>query len=135
MQSDNENTASSAESTLDSIESSKESTLEWLMELDRDEPEENLFDAETSFRDFMAQHDAETLEEIASAACGYATHVLGAEIFGRGDVLNLIKRGSGDTATREEGLRAFGILLNEGQIEKIRRGQFRLTRHSPYHRG
>ncbi|RLQ23785.1 response regulator [Seongchinamella sediminis] len=28
---------------LDTVESSKESTLEWLMELDRDEPEENLF--------------------------------------------------------------------------------------------
>ncbi len=43
MQSDNENSATSTEPSLDTIESSKESTLEWLMELDRDEPEEHLF--------------------------------------------------------------------------------------------
>ncbi len=32
--------------TQDALEGSKESTLEWLMELDRDEPEENLFKVE-----------------------------------------------------------------------------------------
>ena len=43
MQSDNDNSVAIAETLQDTIESSKESTLEWLMELDRDEPEENLF--------------------------------------------------------------------------------------------
>ena len=42
MQSDKKITAET-DVLLDTIESSKESTLEWLMELDRDEPEENLF--------------------------------------------------------------------------------------------
>ena len=43
MQSDNEN-ALVADSAVDTtIESSKERTLQWLMELDRDEPEESLF--------------------------------------------------------------------------------------------
>ena len=41
MQSDKENVPVTA--AVDTIESSKESMLEWLMELDRDEPEENLF--------------------------------------------------------------------------------------------
>ncbi len=43
MQSDNENSLAPTEPLVDTIESSRESTLEWLMELDRDEPEENLF--------------------------------------------------------------------------------------------
>ncbi|WP_165954149.1 hybrid sensor histidine kinase/response regulator [Seongchinamella unica] len=43
MQSDKDNSARSTEPMLDTIESFKESTLEWLMELDRDEPEESLF--------------------------------------------------------------------------------------------
>lgn len=42
MQSDKENVPLT-DTAVDTIESSKESTLEWLMELDRDEPEENLF--------------------------------------------------------------------------------------------
>ena len=43
MQCDNEKSVAAAATLDDTIESSQESTLEWLMELDRDEPEENLF--------------------------------------------------------------------------------------------
>lgn len=43
MHSDKENPVTSAEPLADTLESSKESTLTWLMEMDRDEPEENLF--------------------------------------------------------------------------------------------
>lgn len=47
MQSDNEN-ALVADSAVDTtIESSKERTLQWLMELDRNEPEESLFVVES----------------------------------------------------------------------------------------
>lgn len=42
MHSDKDNPAT----TQDSLEGSKETTLEWLMDLDRDEPEENLFTVE-----------------------------------------------------------------------------------------
>lgn len=43
MQTDNESPAIAPEQMSDGIESAKESTLNWLMELDRDEPQENLF--------------------------------------------------------------------------------------------
>jgi chemotaxis protein histidine kinase CheA len=43
VQTENENPAMKAEPVSDGIESAKESTLEWLLELDRDEPQENLF--------------------------------------------------------------------------------------------
>ena len=61
MQSDKEHTATSTEPMLDTIESSKESTLEWLMELDRDEPEENLFvvDSKASADLTLSAYEAE----------------------------------------------------------------------------
>lgn len=43
MQTDKENPAITPEPMSDGIESAKESTLNWLLELDRDEPQENLF--------------------------------------------------------------------------------------------
>jgi len=97
-------------------------------------PEENLFGAEQSFLDYLREHEVDDLEDIASAACGYATHVMGQEIFGRAEVIRLIQDGADITASREEAMRVFGQVLNDGQIEKIRRGQFRLTTRSPYYR-
>ena len=97
-------------------------------------PEENLFGAEQSFLDYLREREVDDLEDIASAACGYATHVMGQEIFGRAEVIRLIQDGADITASREEAMRVFGQVLNDGQIEKIRRGQFRLTTRSPYYR-
>ena len=43
MQTDKDNPAMDSEPTTDGIERAKERTLNWLLELDRDEPQENLF--------------------------------------------------------------------------------------------
>jgi hypothetical protein len=88
---------------------------------------------EMRFTDFLEEEEAYDLTDVAAAACGYATRHLRQEVFSRSEVIRLVIEGSGGTATREEALRGFGLVLNAGQIQKVSRGQFRLTRHSPYY--
>ncbi|WP_071674729.1 prolipoprotein diacylglyceryl transferase [Nioella nitratireducens] len=91
-------------------------------------------DEPQTFADYLVAQDASDLRDIAAAATGYATHVMGQEVFQRSEIIRMIIAGSNDTAGREDALRVFGILINDAEIEKVSRGQFRLTRHSPYHR-
>lgn len=92
---------------------------------------------EQGFVAFLAEHgiDPGDLAAVTSAACGYADGLTDGETFGRSEVVHLILDHSDSEASREDVLRAFGTVLAEGQIEKIRRGQFKLTRQSPYFRG
>jgi len=92
---------------------------------------------EQGFVAFLAEHGIESgdLAAVTSAACGYADGLTDNETFGRSEVVHLILDQSDSEASREDVLRAFGTVLAEGQIEKIRRGQFKLTRQSPYFRG
>ena len=96
------------------------------------EPEENLFDADQSFHLFLEEQDIEDLTEVASAACGFLAVQRGQQVFSRSEVIRMVQDRPGDSVTREEAIRAFGRVLNDGQIEKIRRGQFRLSARSPY---
>ena len=48
-------------------------------------------------------------------------------------LMRLVTIASGGDIGREEALRAFGILLREGKLEKIARGQFRLTSRSRHY--
>lgn len=96
------------------------------------EPEENLFDADQSFHAFLQEQDIEDLTEVASAACGFLAVQRGQQVFSRSEVIRMVQDRPGDSVTREEAIRAFGRVLNDGQIEKIRRGQFRLSPRSPY---
>lgn len=96
------------------------------------EPEENLFDADQSFHAFLREQDIEDLTEVASAACGFLAVQRGQQVFSRSEVIRMVQDRPGDSVTREEAIRAFGRVLNDGQIEKIRRGQFRLSPRSPY---
>jgi hypothetical protein len=96
------------------------------------EPEENLFDADQSFHAFLQEQGIEDLTEVASAACGFLAVQRGQQVFGRSEVIRMVQDRPGDSVTREEAIRAFGRVLNDGQIEKIRRGQFRLSARSPY---
>ena len=83
---------------------------------------------------FVSDKLESAVQEVVDSLTGYATHVMGQEIFGRAEVIRLIQDGADVTASREEAMRVFGQVLNDGQIEKIRRGQFRLTTRSPYYR-
>lgn len=96
------------------------------------DPEENLFDADQGFHLFLEEQDIEDLTEVASAACGFLAVQRGQEVFSRSEVIRMVQDRPGDSVTREEAIRAFGRVLNDGQIEKIRRGQFRLAARSPY---
>ena len=87
-----------------------------------------------AFSTYARDNGATGLPELAEAAAGFATHHMGRSDFARSDVITLIQQGSNGTASREDALRAFGLILNDGQIEKIRRGVFRLTRRSEYYR-
>ncbi len=98
-------------------------------------PEGNIFEPEMTFADYVNDAGATELVEIAGAAAGYATHQMRREIFGRSQIINLIREATNEEASREDALRVFGLILNDGQIEKIRRGQFRLTRRSDFYRG
>jgi hypothetical protein len=96
------------------------------------ETEENLFDTDQSFHAFLREQDIEDLTEVASAACGFLAVQRGQQVFSRSEVIRMVQDRPGDSVTREEAIRAFGRILNDGQIEKIRRGQFRLSPRSPY---
>jgi hypothetical protein len=87
-----------------------------------------------AFSVYARDRGAGELIELAEAAAGFCTHHMGRGVFSRSNVVALIQQGSNGTASREDALRAFGLILNDGQIEKIRRGEFRLTRRSEYYR-
>ena len=87
-----------------------------------------------AFSVYAREHGATELTDLAEAASGFVTHHMGRSVFGRGDVISLIQQSGDGTASREDALRAFGLILNDGQIEKVRRGEFRLTRRSDYYR-
>lgn len=97
--------------------------------------EENVTGSDDDFRDFLTTHGAKEMDDIAAAACGFATHRMNQKSFGRSDVIRLILNAPDVSPSREEAMRAFGVVLNSGQIEKIRRGVFRLTSQSPYFAG
>lgn len=104
-----------------------------LAQTDRPAPEASIDEPDQGFAAFLEEHGVEDLTAMAAAACGYAGRHAQDGVFGRSEIVRLLAEGSGGTAGREDTLRAFGIILNEGQIEKVSRGQFRLTRHSPYY--
>ncbi|MEM9855036.1 MAG: hypothetical protein AAF841_11380 [Pseudomonadota bacterium] len=82
----------------------------------------------SDFAGFAARFGATGLPDILEAAAAYTTHVEGNAIFSRPQVMRMIKDALPDERiTREDGLRAFGTLLREGRIHKIRGGQFEVT--------
>ncbi len=100
----------------------------------RMQDDDNLFGTDVSFEAFLEDHGADELVEIAAAAAGYATHHLDSPVFGRSQIIKLLQSLPDHDLNREDALRVFGLILNDGQIEKVRRGQFRLTRASEYYR-
>ncbi|MGR3708535.1 MAG: hypothetical protein ACU0A9_03745 [Alterinioella nitratireducens] len=90
--------------------------------------------ADDEFGRYAQENGASELVDVAAAAAGFVTHRMGQSVFGRAEVVNLVIQASNSEIAREDALRAFGLILNDGQIEKIRRGQFRLTRKSDYYR-
>lgn len=90
---------------------------------------------DAGFAAYARSHGHSTPEEFVEVGAAYLHHEDGKEMFSRAALLNLIAENSEGTLDREEGLRAFGVLLRDGVLEKISRGQFKLARKSRLYRG
>lgn len=81
-----------------------------------------------SFAEFAERVGATELPDLLEAAAAYASFVEGKEHFTRPEVMRRVLRfGEDQGLTREEGLRSFGLLLRQGKIEKVKRGQFKVA--------
>lgn len=85
----------------------------------------------SSFADFAEKLGAVTLTELLEAAAVYTASVEGHSQFTRPHLLRKVEFVSsrGDY-NREDGLRSFGMLLRQGKIQKVSRGQFSITESS-----
>jgi hypothetical protein len=85
------------------------------------------------FADFVANLGASKLAEVMEAAAVYLAVQEGREFFSRPQIMRkLALVVAEDDYTREDGLRAFGALLREGRIAKLRRGQFTISKSSRF---
>lgn len=94
----------------------------------------NIFsDPNQPFAEFADRVGAVTMTDLIEAAAAYCALQLGRDQFTRPLLLQQIADiPTGGAFNREDCLRGFGTLLRDGRIEKIRRGQFRLSGHSRY---
>lgn len=81
-----------------------------------------------SFAEFAEHLGATSLSDLLEAAAAYTANVEGMTYFSRPQILRRIEGLTEDEDySFEDGLRSFGMLLRQGKIQKIRRGQFVLT--------
>ncbi len=86
-----------------------------------------------NFAEFAGRMGAETLSELLEAAAAYTATVEGHAHFSRPQILSKVANvAEDDDYSREDGLRSFGMLLRQGKIQKVRRGQFVLTDTSKF---
>jgi hypothetical protein len=87
----------------------------------------NIFAAPNCFAEVVARLGAGQLPELIESAAAYITVFEGRESFTRPQLVRLAASVSREAVGREDGLRAFGVLLRQGRIDKARRGQFALA--------
>jgi hypothetical protein len=101
---------------------------------DEDEEDVPLSPAEArSFAEFAGRLGAEALPDLLEAAAAYTAAVEGRPHFSRPQIIRKLDAVSEDeNYSREDSLRSFGMLLRQGKIAKVRRGQFEITQQSRY---
>ena len=100
--------------------------------LTAEEASANLFTEGTSFADFAEQLGAESLHDLLEASAVYCAQILGRPQFSRPLVMSQINTlPNAEKHRLEDQLRAFGTLMREGRIKKIKRGGFAVTDRSP----
>ena len=87
-----------------------------------------------SFAEYIAAFAGSTPETILELAAAYLTKFEQKPVFTRPDVIGLAETVQGAAVGREESLRAFGILLREGMITKVSRGNYSLSPDSQHYR-
>jgi len=86
-----------------------------------------------SFAEFAERLGATNLADLLEAAAAYTATVEGQPHFSRPQILRKISRlAEDDDFSREDSLRSFGMLLRQGKIQKISRGQFTITESSRF---
>ena len=86
-----------------------------------------------NFAEFADRLGAANLAELLEAAAAYTATVEGMPHFSRPHILRKVSGYTEeDEFTREDGLRSFGMLLRQGKIQKISRGQFTITEASRF---
>lgn len=100
--------------------------------LTAEEASANLFTEGTSFADFAEQLGAQSLHDLLEASAVYCAQVLGRPQFSRPLVMSQINTlPNAEKHRLEDQLRAFGTLMREGRIKKVKRGGFAITDRSP----
>lgn len=84
----------------------------------------------SGFAQFASDMGAESVDELLEAAAAHTTFVEGLEDFSRPQVMRKLMEV--DTFDREDSLRAFGTLLREGRIVKVRNGRFAVSDDTDY---
>ncbi|WP_300516262.1 hypothetical protein [Aliiroseovarius sp.] len=91
-------------------------------------------DARIDFDSFARQKGATGMGELLEAAAAHAVFIEGRPHFSRPQIMKLALAHDPEAGhSREDGLRAFGKLLREGRIRKIKRGQFVLNEATRFH--
>ncbi|MGB8623812.1 MAG: hypothetical protein WCD16_13440, partial [Paracoccaceae bacterium] len=99
----------------------------------QEDDDNNIFRLETGFAGFAEKVGADELPELLEAAAAYVTRIEGKEKFSRPQVMGLVIEHMGqDSIAREDGLRAFGRLLRDGPFERIKRGEFTISKDSRF---
>ncbi len=92
----------------------------------------NIFANAKSFADFAERIGATDLPDLLEAAAAYAACVEGRPHFSRPQILRSAAAAAGTEVSREQSLRSFGMLLRQGKIQKVKRGQFAIAESSRY---
>ncbi|MCB2094708.1 MAG: hypothetical protein H6901_02530 [Rhodobacteraceae bacterium] len=86
-----------------------------------------------SFAQYAERMGAKGLPDLLELAAAYTANVEGLPHFSRPQLLLKVAHAADEAHySREDGLRSFGMLLREGKIKKLRRGQFKITDASKY---
>ena len=100
---------------------------------ERDDSTENFFTDPEDFKAYITQTRAEGLKEMLEASLAFGLFVEGAEHNSRPQIMSRVMHlNPNKPLSREESLRAFGVLLREGRINRLKRAQFVLASSSRF---
>ena len=92
-----------------------------------------MFSDSAEFKSFVADTNADGIQEIMEASLAFGLQVEGADHNSRPQIMLRAQNAFGESeVTREDALRAFGVLLRDAKIHRLRRGQFVLTANSRF---
>lgn len=90
---------------------------------------------EADFASFAARMGATTLPDLIEAAAAWRSFVWSRTDVSRPELLQLASEALPGEPSREEGLGAFGTLLNDGRLARVGSGRFRVSEDSRFNPG